>query len=393
MNDNLSSFTDILIDESCESQPISLSPSNSIQVTQQNVGTNSNHAATRPAKHTGQYGQFRSIEEIDEKYRSVFTYPFFNLVQSKIIEDALYSDKSMVVCAPTGSGKTVVFEMAIVQLLMKLDDMNYTDDFKIIYMAPVKAVCSERLSEWYPKFTRLGLLCIEVTGDTDVDFSKLQPYRIIITTPEKWDVLTRRWTDYRALVGVIKLFLIDEVHILNDETRGPTLEAVVSRMKTIEIFCNTRKSVVMTAETLSRELTITFNPEQKAKLMQLASNIKNKKLQSLVMNGVGLHHAGLLYEERVSIEQGFRQRDLPILITTTTLAMGVNLPAHLVIIKNTQQYINGSYQEYSISTVLQMVGRAGRPQFDTEATAVIMTRMQDKVRCFLIIYVSEYTNY
>lgn len=60
--------------------------------------------------------------------------------------------------------------------------------------------------------------------------------RIIITTPEKWDMLTRRWRDHRQLVEVIKLFLIDEVHILNDETRGPVLEAVVSRMKTIEVF-------------------------------------------------------------------------------------------------------------------------------------------------------------
>lgn len=59
--------------------------------------------------------------------------------------------------------------------------------------------------------------------------------RIIITTPEKWDMLTRRWRDHRGLVEVIKLFLIDEVHILNDETRGPVLEAVVSRMKTIEV--------------------------------------------------------------------------------------------------------------------------------------------------------------
>lgn len=59
--------------------------------------------------------------------------------------------------------------------------------------------------------------------------------RIIITTPEKWDMLTRRWKDHRSLVEVIKLFLIDEVHILNDELRGPVLEAVVSRMKTIEV--------------------------------------------------------------------------------------------------------------------------------------------------------------
>ncbi|XP_041978892.1 probable ATP-dependent DNA helicase HFM1 [Aricia agestis] len=378
--------------------------------------------------------------------------------------------------------------MAIVQLLTEIEENNYTGDYKIIYMAPVKALCSERLAEWYPKFTRLGLLCIEVTGDTDVDFPQLKPYRIIITTPEKWDMLTRRWKDHRALVEMIKLFLIDEVHILNDETRGPVLEAVVSRMKTVEasaqsshrieqlqrqqeghiitsspppirfvavsatvsnpddvatwlgtrerpavfykfgdecrpvrlrrivegypcpagasifkfdiilnykiwpiiqryhngkptlIFCNTRKSVLLTAETLSKELTVSFSQEQKAKLMEIASRIKTKKIQSLILAGVGCHHAGLLYEERQTIEDAFRNRKLPILITTTTLAMGVNLPAHLVIVKNTQQYVNGTYQEYSISTILQMVGRAGRPQFDTEATAVIMTRLADKAR-------------
>ncbi|KAJ0176747.1 hypothetical protein K1T71_007926 [Dendrolimus kikuchii] len=394
----------------------------------------------------------------------------------------------MVICAPTGSGKTVVFEMAIVQLLMELEADKNIKDYKIIYMAPVKALCTERLTEWYSKFTRLGLMCIAVTGDTDVDFSQLKPYRIIITTPEKWDMLTRRWRDHRGLVDMIKLFLIDEVHILNDVNRGPVLEAVVSRMKTIQcaaqsahrieqlqseyqgtevtntpppkmrfvavsatvsnpedvaswlgtpetpavfykfgdecrpvklkrvvegypcpdgmsifkfdivlnykiapiiqkyyngkptlIFCNTRKSVLLTAEMLSKELSINFDPQQKAKLMALASSIKNKKLQTLLLNGVGCHHAGMLYEERTTIEHAFRNRDLPILITTTTLAMGVNLPAHLVIIKNTQQYISGAYQEYSISTVLQMVGRAGRPQYDTEATAVIMTTLKDKV--------------
>lgn len=60
--------------------------------------------------------------------------------------------------------------------------------------------------------------------------------------------------------------------------------------------------------------------------------------------------------------------------------MGVNLPAHLVVIKSTAQYIGGAYEEYSTAQLLQMTGRAGRPQFDTHATAVIMTKMQHKVK-------------
>ena len=45
--------------------------------------------------------------------------------------------------------------------------------------------------------------------------------------------MTRKWRDYKSLVQLVRLFLIDEVHQLNDETRGPTMEAIVSRMKTI----------------------------------------------------------------------------------------------------------------------------------------------------------------
>lgn len=51
----------------------------------------------------------------------------------------------MVVCAPTGSGKTVIFEMAIVQLLMELEDKNYIDDFKIIYSTSFFIIISRTL--------------------------------------------------------------------------------------------------------------------------------------------------------------------------------------------------------------------------------------------------------
>lgn len=66
--------------------------------------------------------------------------------------------------------------------------------------------------------------------------------------------------------------------------------------------------------------------------------------------------------------------------------MGINLPAHLVIVKGTTQYCGkGMQSQYSASTILQMIGRAGRPQFDSTATAVIMTSQQQVVSDFLYI--------
>lgn len=59
--------------------------------------------------------------------------------------------------------------------------------------------------------------------------------------------------------------------------------------------------------------------------------------------------------------------------------MGVNLPAHLVVIKSTAAYANGAWEEYSEGQVLQMMGRAGRPQFDSHATAIILTKNTLKV--------------
>ncbi|KAA8587737.1 hypothetical protein FQN60_016599, partial [Etheostoma spectabile] len=112
--------------------------------------------------------------------------------------------------------------------------------------------------------------------------------------------------------------------------------------------------------------------------MKYASTILDSKLRDLVMLGVGYHHAGVDLSDRKSIEEAFTMGDLPVLFTTRTLAMGVNLPAHLVVIKSTMQYVSGTCEEYSEADLLQMIGRAGRPQFDTSATAVIMTKIQTK---------------
>jgi hypothetical protein len=173
--------------------------------------------------------QLVSVHELPDRFRPIFHYPVFNAVQSKCFDAVYNRNDNLVLASPTGSGKTAILELAICRLIA-----GYASGgFKIVYQAPIKSLCSERQRDWARKFAPLGLMCAELTGDTDQAHSRhVQSANIIITTPEKWDSMTRRWKDHRKLMELVKLFLIDEVHTLQDK-RGATLEAVVSRMKSI----------------------------------------------------------------------------------------------------------------------------------------------------------------
>ncbi|XP_035993787.1 probable ATP-dependent DNA helicase HFM1 [Fundulus heteroclitus] len=413
----------------------------------------------------------RPVSEIPLKFRSIFSeFPFFNYVQSKALDDVLYTNKNFVACAPTGSGKTVLFELAIIRLLMETPEP--WRKVKAVYMAPIKALCSQCYDNWSKKFGPLGLTCKELTGDTEIDdLFEIHDSHIILTTPEKWDSTTRKWKD-NCLLQLVRLFLIDEVHVVKDATRGATLEVVVSRMKAVNsyrtsqnpeagatmrfvavsatipnicdiadwlsngsepatylsmdeshrpvklrkvvlgfpcsatqtefkfdlslnykianiiqtysddkptlVFCSTRKGAQQSAAVLAKDARFIMSFEHKQRLMKYANSILDSKLRDLMMLGVGYHHAGVDLSDRKLVEEAFALGDLPVLFTTRTLAMGVNLPAHLVVIKSTMQYVAGSCEEYSEADILQMIGRAGRPQFDTSATAVIMTKVQTR---------------
>ena len=89
---------------------------------------------------------------------------------------------------------------------------------------------------------------------------------------------------------------------------------------------------------------------------------------------MAFHHAGLDVADRRTIEQGFLSHDISIICCTSTLAVGVNLPCHLVIIKGTVAWTDSGLQEYSDLETMQMLGRAGRPQFEKSACAVILTK-------------------
>ena len=173
--------------------------------------------------------QLVSLNELPDRFRSIFGFHLFNAVQSKCYEAVYKSNDNLVLSAPTGSGKTAILELGICRLVSGFN----SDQFKIVYMAPTKSLCTERQRDWQAKFASLDLQVAELTGDTDqAQLRNVQNASIIVTTPEKWDSMTRKWKDHSRLMQLVKLFLIDEVHILK-ETRGATLEAVVSRMKSV----------------------------------------------------------------------------------------------------------------------------------------------------------------
>ena len=99
-----------------------------------------------------------------------------------------------------------------------------TDNFKIVYVAPMKALAAEITEKLGRRLAWLGIRVREFTGDMHLSKSEIVQTQVIVTTPEKWDVVTRKSTGDTELVQKVRLLIIDEVHMLHDE-RG----AVISR--------------------------------------------------------------------------------------------------------------------------------------------------------------------
>ena len=103
--------------------------------------------------------------------------------------------------------------------------------------------------------------------------------------------------------------------------------------------------------------------------------MKNNALRDILSYGFATHHAGMAREDQTLVEDLFVDGHIQVLVSTATLAWGVNLPAHTVIIKGTQIYNpkKGAWTELSLLDIMQMLGRAGRPQYDSYGEGIIIT--------------------
>lgn len=392
--------------------------------------------------------------EAEAYFRRRFTY--FNILQSIMFHKLYYTDASVLIGCPTGSGKTTCSELAILQTLR--DRPNK----KILYIAPLKALIRERYNDWKKDLaTDLGLSVIEITGESLPAASALYKADIILSTPEKFDAISRHW-QWKTYIQMIALIIFDELHLVGT-TRGYVLEAIVCRMRYLSKLVNQDTDFhtrfvglsTVSANTADiarwlgiRSLSDVFNFHPAARPVKLEAHIQgypgwhysprmntmnrpiykairqysprlpvlvftasrrqtrrtakalityaqmdtghppsilteprtelccdvqDEDCREALLYGIGLHHAGMVASDRAIVERLYLQGKISIIIATSTLAWGLNLPAYMTIIKGCE-YFDGTvsrYVDYDTTDIMQMAGRAGRPQY-------VMDRLRDK---------------
>ena len=333
----------------------------------------------------------------------------------------------------------------------------------------------------------------ELTGDSAPDQRALKKADVLITTPEKWDGVTRQF-QRRDYARHAALMILDEVHLLGED-RGPVLEALVSRARytsaNVSWRCLPRWRTPTTSvpgsavlacveinlhaieptqlrrqhrvdvgrpkfdfHTGSREHVFNFRASVRPVAMEahiqgftgkhycprmatmnkpcyaalrehasgrpalifvasrrqtrltaldlialaaqdddtqswvgtdddldsIAKTCHDPALRHCLPFGVGVHHGGLNESDRKVVENLFERGAIQVLVCTSTLAWGVNFPARLVIVKGTEFFDGklGRYVDFPVTDVLQMMGRAGRPQFDSIGVACIFVHQPKK---------------
>lgn len=352
----------------------------------------------------------------NELFQSVYPYTHFNPIQTQIFHTLYHTDKNVLLGAPTGSGKTIAAEIALFRVF------NTKPGAKTVYIAPLKALVRERVDDWKIKIERnMGRRVVELTGDVTPDISSIMSADVIVTTPEKWDGVSRGWPS-RSYVREVALIIIDEIHLLGED-RGPVLEMIVSRAnficrrtkeqirivglstavanaqdlaawlsihkvglynfspsvrpvpievhvsgfsgkhycprmasmnkpafraikkfspeKPVIIFVSSRRQTRLTAMDLITLIAsdahsyglqyLRISPDELENVLQCVSDAHLKHTLSF---GIGMHHAGLREGDRKLVEELFATQKIQILVTTATLAWGVNLPAHAVCVQH-----------------------------------------------------------
>jgi helicase len=339
-------------------------------------------------------------------------YPTLNQAQAEVVPEILGHDKNLLVVAPTGAGKTVLGMVAALRAVVQ-------QGRKAAWLVPQRSLADEldrELETWRAR----GLRVERLSGEYATDMTRIKDADMWVATTEKFEALCRT-AALRESLGEVGVLVVDEIHMLGDATRGPVLEALLTRIRegatetrivglsatvsnaeqiagwldaqlirsswrpsrltwqlpaipanadytvteaartrlaaaitglvtrdggSVIVFCGSKRNVRRTALVIAASRGVNVSGVQQADAGRLEQICREAR--------IGLHYAG--WEHRRESERAFRRREADVLIATSTVAAGVNLPARAVIIADTQIGL----ETLDVATVQQMFGRAGR---------------------------------
>ncbi|MHA2381465.1 MAG: DEAD/DEAH box helicase [Candidatus Thorarchaeota archaeon] len=353
-------------------------------------------------------------------------------IQNIAKDKGLLEGKNIMVCSPTGSGKTLVGEMALLRAV--------TTGKKGLFLVPLRALAVQVTQVIKERYEVFGISVGLSTGDFQNSGDDLSENDVLVTTYERADSLLRRGASWIKEVGTV---VIDEIQTLSEPGRGARLESLIIRLKrtlpelqiialsatigapdelaewigcelvesderpvplvchvisttnknhsiknlvmsTVQgdaqaiVFSRTRRETEAQALRLAEDVGRQSSSREKDQLDLELRSLENSNvnipsdMRALLHDGTAYHHAGLDYQTRRLIEKLFNKGLTRLICATSTLAAGMDLPARTVVLSSVRS--PRDYRNYlTANSVHQMLGRAGRPGHDRVGFGVIIT--------------------
>ncbi|MFX0097529.1 MAG: DEAD/DEAH box helicase [Candidatus Hodarchaeota archaeon] len=333
-------------------------------------------------------------------------------LQVKAVKSGLLRGTSILVTSPSASGKTLIGELATLQMTLTAPKA------KVIYLTPIGILAQEKYDEFKRKYTKLGL---EIASGED-DSDSIDIANIIVLTFEQFDKFLR---ENSLWIKSIVTAIIDETYALGDERYGVLLETIIIRLRDrlpkLQLVCLSSNignpyelakwleciPIDITDPPVPIELSVVSTPSKDESIVTLSSNMveqggqvliflanrkeamdtigilksaigsqltreENEKAKKLseefqdrishssrllsnsVLDGLAYHHEGLSPDERESIEEEFKEGLIKVITCTTALGSTTNTPARLVILKDTSSILSSWKDVSSVPIIVEL---------------------------------------